>query len=305
MAKTGRTSASPRIALDQIQDLLATSGQRGDALRAEGLAGLALVKRAKLVQTRRERARVAERFGERSERVARLDRQMAFEHSFLVNSRAEADRLQTPIVQRDDTIWQVHGYLRSQDGLPRAKYTVGVFPAKDGRKAALVSTETDGRGYFHMRLAPGGDGKEFDPTRGTDAERETDDEQAKRAYQRERLVSRMARALSNPVVVGTTVPGQSGVVIDDRPLHPQAGGIAYRDITVANRKDDGTTCQLRSRLLGNSGSRELHDLDNEKSGCQIAEIRPDQRFYFQSEAQADKLGYDFCAYCFGKRRSKR
>ena len=52
-------------------------------------------------------------------------------------------------------------------------------------------------------------------------------------------------------------------------------------------------------------TRELHDLDNEKPACQIAEIRPDHRFYFQSEEQARTLGYDFCAYCFGKKRSKR
>jgi hypothetical protein len=58
-------------------------------------------------------------------------------------------------------------------------------------------------------------------------------------------------------------------------------------------------------LLGDSGSRELHDLDNEKPGCQIPEIRPDRRVYFQTTAQAEKLGYDFCAYCFGRQRSKR
>lgn len=302
MAKAGSKSESPRIALDQIQEVVATSGRRGDALRAEGLAGLALVKRTKLVQTRRERARVAVRHGENSAQVARLDRQMAIEHSFLVNSRAEADRLQTPILARDDKTWQVHGYLRSQDGLARVKYTVGVFPAEDGRKAPLVSTETDGRGYFHMRLTPSDDGKDSPGPRQGDAD--AADEQAKDA-ERERAAIRIVRALRQPVVLGTTVPGQTGVVIDDRPLHPQAGAIAYRDITVANPQDNGNGCQLRTRLLGNSGSRELHDLDNEKRNCQIAEIRPDRRFYFQSEAQAQKLGYDYCAHCFGKRRSKR
>ena len=99
MAKSGKQQGrqeSPRIALAQIEELMASSPQRGDALRAEGLDGLIAVKRVKLIQTRRERARVAVRHGETSDRVAKLDRQLAMEHRFLVNTRAEASRVATP-----------------------------------------------------------------------------------------------------------------------------------------------------------------------------------------------------------------
>jgi hypothetical protein len=57
--------------------------------------------------------------------------------------------------------------------------------------------------------------------------------------------------------------------------------------------------------LGNTDKKEVHDLDNEKTGaneCQIDEIvkaghattfSPDTR------EQAHKEGYDNCAYCIG------
>ncbi|MGF1625579.1 MAG: hypothetical protein ACFCVH_11910 [Alphaproteobacteria bacterium] len=299
MAKASKTSEAPRIALDQIEDAMAKSGVQGDALRADGLAGLMLVKRAKVVQARRERARVAVRHGEGSERVARLDRQLAMEHGWLVNVRAEADRVRAPILERDDEAWQIHGYLRNQDGLPRAKYQVGLFPDAKGVKDARLTTRSDDSGYFLLQLKLD---SVFTPSGKVDVDEAREKAEAAR---REREASLFVASLKNPVFLGVTVPGQSGPTMDDRAFHPRGGAIAYRDLTVANPKDDGSSCQLPTRLLGNSNSRELHDLDNEKPGCQIAEIRPDNRFFFQNERQAEALGYDFCAYCFGKERSKR
>jgi hypothetical protein len=308
MARTNKGQETPRIPLAQIEDLMRTSGQRGDALRTDGLTNLAAVKRAKLIQTRRERARLAVRHGEASDRVARLDRQLAVEHRFLVNTRAEADRIKTPTLERDSGAWQVHGYLRSRDGLPRAQYGVSLVADVDGRKT-LAETTTDKRGYFHLRLAlERAPTDTVDGSTGTDTVARKEDEaglKAREATESDRIARVLAQALKSPAYLGVTVPGQTGLVVDERPLHPVTGAITYRDLTVANPKDSGSVCQLRTRLLGNSGSRELHDLDNEKPGCQIAEIRPDQRFFFQSIDQAEKLGYDFCAYCFGKARSKR
>ena len=304
MARTKEGQGTPRVPLTQIEDLMKTSGQRGDVLRAQGLTSLAAVKRAKLIQTRRERARLAVRHGESSDRVARLDRQLAVEHHFLVSTRAEADRIATPTLERINDAWQVHGYLRSRDGLPRAKYGVSLLADVDGRKT-LAQTSTDGRGYFHMRLqlkgnnTGGGTGKDTDAAAGDKGGVKA------RAAARDQIVRVFAQSLESPAFLGVTVPGQTGLEVDERPLHPLAGGIAYRDLTVANPKDSGRVSQLRTRLLGNSGSREVHDLDNEKPRCQIAEIRPDRRFYFTSIDQAEKLGYDFCAYCFGKQRSRR
>lgn len=316
MAMTTKRGGA-RVALAQIEDLMKTSPRRGDALRADGLTGLATVKRAKLIQTRRERARVAVRYGEASDQIARLDRQLAAEHRFLVNTRAEADRMATPVLERDAGAWQVHGYLRSQDGLARAKYGVSLVADVDGRKT-LAGTTTDKRGYFHISLAMTGKATvTIDSSAGTEtvegveaaeatkAEADEKAKAAREAAESDRVALLLAQALKEPAFLGVTVPGQADLVIDERALYPMAGTIAYRDLTVANPKDNGRTCHLKTRLLGNSGSRELHDLDNEQPGCQIAEIRPDRRIYFQNTGQAEKLGYDFCAYCFGKARSKR
>ena len=59
-----------------------------------------------------------------------------------------------------------------------------------------------------------------------------------------------------------------------------------------------------SRYLGNSDSKELHDIRNEQRRCQIDQIRADRAIGFKSIAEAEALGYDFCAYCFGKAKSK-
>jgi len=57
------------------------------------------------------------------------------------------------------------------------------------------------------------------------------------------------------------------------------------------------------RYLGNSNTKEVHDLDHETSSCQIDEIiaaghdRP-----FESLRDAHVLGYDNCAFCVGGSR---
>jgi hypothetical protein len=54
------------------------------------------------------------------------------------------------------------------------------------------------------------------------------------------------------------------------------------------------------RYLANTNKTEVHDLDNEKTNCQIDEIikaghdRP-----YNSQSAANSAGYDNCAYCIG------
>ena len=60
-----------------------------------------------------------------------------------------------------------------------------------------------------------------------------------------------------------------------------------------------------TRFLSNTASAELHDLENVTPNCQIDEIRFDHRFFFASVNEAVAMGYDFCAYCFGRELSER
>lgn len=57
------------------------------------------------------------------------------------------------------------------------------------------------------------------------------------------------------------------------------------------------------RYLDNKDKKEVHDLDNEKTGkneCQINEIIAAKRDKpFNSLSEADAAGYDNCAYCLG------
>jgi hypothetical protein len=60
-----------------------------------------------------------------------------------------------------------------------------------------------------------------------------------------------------------------------------------------------------TRYLGNSRTREVHDLDHPNPACQIGEILFDRRLYFATPEQAVELGYDRCAFCFGRGQSQR
>jgi len=63
--------------------------------------------------------------------------------------------------------------------------------------------------------------------------------------------------------------------------------------------------QVVTRYLGNSKSQEFHDTEHATPQCQLDEIRFDRHFYFISADQAVSMGYDYCAFCFGKDLSQR
>jgi len=56
------------------------------------------------------------------------------------------------------------------------------------------------------------------------------------------------------------------------------------------------------RFLGNRNTTEVHDLNNEKRGCQIDELisaRHGVVFSPDTLAQAHTEGFDNCAHCIG------
>ena len=54
------------------------------------------------------------------------------------------------------------------------------------------------------------------------------------------------------------------------------------------------------RYLGNRNKKEVHDLDEERTSCQIDEIiRAGHDVPFQTHDEATRHGYDNCAYCIG------
>jgi len=59
------------------------------------------------------------------------------------------------------------------------------------------------------------------------------------------------------------------------------------------------------QFLGNTNSKELHDLHNVQPNCQVDEILPKNKKYFASIDEALAEGYDPCAWCFGPDQSTR
>jgi hypothetical protein len=83
---------------------------------------------------------------------------------------------------------------------------------------------------------------------------------------------------------------------------------SYRDLildTNAYKPPASDKDRRSTRYLGNSATRELHDLKNEKPRCHIDIIRFDHCINFNTQKEAVAADYDFCAYCFGKEKSKR
>lgn len=56
-----------------------------------------------------------------------------------------------------------------------------------------------------------------------------------------------------------------------------------------------------NRYLGNKNTTEVHDLDNEKTGCKISEIKTEHIVTFSPDTldTAHRNGYDNCAHCIG------
>jgi hypothetical protein len=54
------------------------------------------------------------------------------------------------------------------------------------------------------------------------------------------------------------------------------------------------------RYLGNGNTLEVHDTQNEKTNCQLDEIKVEHRHWYDTlaEAKRDKA-YDNCAWCVG------
>jgi len=56
------------------------------------------------------------------------------------------------------------------------------------------------------------------------------------------------------------------------------------------------------KFIGNTNKNEVHDLDNEKTSCQIDKIKLDHIVTFVSDSlsEAHSQGFDNCAHCIGQ-----
>lgn len=54
-----------------------------------------------------------------------------------------------------------------------------------------------------------------------------------------------------------------------------------------------------AQYLGNTHKKEVHNLFNRQTNCQINEIKTEHRREFLTLAQAHAQGFDNCAWCIG------
>jgi len=127
-----------------------------------------------------------------------------------------------------------------------------------------------------------------------------------------------ASAKDGRMCLRVTDSKQTALGGDTSPLTLQPGRVDYREIilegTVCASPPDGSPGPApqgdpgtieKTRFLGNSHNREVHDLKNTKKNCRIDQISADHRVFFKTAEDAIKAGYDYCAYCFGKTKSRR
>lgn len=279
------------VALDELRVL-----QLGDALRLQSAQGRMQV---------REYERLKNKFGNDHPRTLNAAAKIALgkEHMRSISIVHAAASKPQP------DAWIVHGHVRTQNLKPVPGVTVALY-TKDGEWLRAFGHDcTDTEGHFKLRVK--GD---------TKAGQDMSDIKGVRESATLSSMKTETTATDPKVFLRVTDTRQALLGSDPVPLTPRLGQVDYREIIL-----DGTVCTpppggdpkpgpapnpdpgtgKETRFLGNSNSREVHDLQNTKKNCRIDQIAADYRVFFDTENEAVKARYDYCAYCFGKDKSKR
>lgn len=283
--------------------------ENADPLRLAGLQTLQRVRAIKDTSLQREQARLAQKYGAQHPRLQALAAKRDANRALQREAEVAVQRAQTPVAQADPNAWTLHGYVRDGSGKGRENLTIALYDENKQWIEELGHACTDAKGYFRLTVKGGARPK-------ADEAADTKDVQAK-------LARAAAEGTAGRRAVYIHVTSKEGrtLYIDTAAITPKLGEVVYREIILG---EDGGECAPPSekptrpgrggkdkdapkegRFLGNRRKKELHDLNNVQPGCQIDEIAPAQRQYFAHQREAIAAGYDLCAYCFGKERSKR
>lgn len=264
------------IQYEQVEQGINQVVTSADPLRAESLQKLQRVRMVKAKNLKREQIRLTEKLGKDNPRIQAMQTKIIANNELVRNLKVETLRAKTeaPVVESDS--WVVHGRVLNNQLDPVVRVKAALYDKSGCIVEACGSEDTDKTGYFKLVM------------------KNVADDTAGRTEKNE------------PEAAFLYVLDRNNVVVhrDKRPLPVKAGQVQYLEV-VLDDEDVGHPPQPKTRYLGNSNSKELHDLKNQKAACQIDEIRPDHRYNFKTQKEALAMGYDFCAYCFGKDKSKR
>jgi hypothetical protein len=293
-----------RVSYHEIAQNLNKALEAGDPLRLDGLVELQRVRTVKAGNLEREQTRLTKKYGADHARVAEIAAKRDINHVLLRDVAHGISRASTPTVRADADAWTLHGHVRNRGGKGLPKLTVTLVDDKKKWIEEAGFACTDGDGYFRLTVKPP---RTVQPA--------SDIKEAAATAASERMSAFAARDTTKAtsergVFIHVASPDGAMLYLDADGLTPKLGEVVYREIII-----DGDGCECTppggkepatdGRYLGNMSTHELHDLNNTKSRCQIDEIKEGQRQYFSNQKEARAAGYDFCAYCFGKEKSKR
>lgn len=312
-----RNDDTRRITFGEIANTLSQNLNSVDGRRAAELSGFARVRQAKAVQLAREEKRLTEKYGANDARVQAVAAQRATNAVIVADVEREAVRAQTPVPTPDENAWIVHGHVFSSDRAPQAERVLTLHDA-NGKSLIDTQARTDRSGHFVLCVT---------------RRQKTDDGQANVTRGPALNLSGEATA-PNTVRVYLHVSDIAGKLLhrDTHEFTPALGQVDYREITLSDdpcaqkppggkpgtgggRGDGGrpnetpreppSTEPSTQPYVGNPATRELHDMQKVTKRCKLDAIKPNARVYFANTAEAEKAGYDYCAFCFGKEKSKR
>ncbi|MDK2745517.1 MAG: carboxypeptidase-like regulatory domain-containing protein [Nitrospira sp. BO4] len=193
-----------------------------------------------------------------------------------------------------------HGFVSDNTFAPQKGLTVRLTAARAGATdETFASTTTNADGYFSIP---------FDRESGKKRKGQTPEPNVKSS---ERMAERLSRKTAaaaatagdgNEVLARVEILDAKAVIIHEDPVPIVVNaGTVYREYVIEPKEGRND----RARYAGNTATREFHDTQNLTKRCQFDAVKSSGPIYFGSPADAEKAGYDHCAYCFGKSKSKR
>jgi len=216
--------------------------------------------------------------------------------------QARVERALAALTEPNDVF---HGFVSDTELRPQKGYTVRLVDAGAISTKSELSATTESDGYFSITLKTKKASSDFS------AEDETPaillariSELFGMTAQTAIAPTKASAASSNTDTAKASVeildPSGQRFHQDPIPILLNEGSV-YREYVV----DGNGTNSDAQRYAGNPSTHELHDTQKLTKRCNFGEINPMVLVYFDNTTVAEKAGYDYCAYCFGKAKSKR
>ncbi len=319
-----------RISRTEVKRSIDDGIKANDTIRVGGLNRLQQLRASKVNQQQREQNRLNAKYDSQHSRVVQGDLNLKANTNFVSALQMESTRAQTTVNKPNANSWGVQGHVYGRDGCALANADVALYSANGERVEAIEAVKTNSKGYYQLsfaRTAKSTDTRaEILEQSGTSVLAQADGDAAAAGMVASSNAERVSEGLrintnaeelseglrintnvSKTVFVRANVADNADLCADSTLINPKGGSCSYRDLVLDTTAFKQTEAKDRraSRYLGNSATQELHDLKNEKKNCQIDGIRFDHVVNFNTQREAVAAGYDFCAQCFGKAKSKR